>query len=117
MPIAGICNVPDLKNRAIVASTERKLWDTADHENGFDTTCNISQIEVLQNGRAIFAASGEEGFPGSIQIWNHDRKSRQPFMQQVSEVQAHRGPIERMSLDYYNDWLFTAGSDACLIVH
>ena len=38
-------------------------------------------------------------------------------MEQMSEVQAHGGPIERMRLSFNNDWLFTAGRDCCLMIH
>jgi len=38
-------------------------------------------------------------------------------MEQLSEVQAHGAPIERMRLNYSNDWLFTAGRDCCLMLH
>lgn len=38
-------------------------------------------------------------------------------MEMLSEVQAHSGPIERMRLNYSNDWLFTVGRDCCLMIH
>ena len=41
-PITGIANIPGATNRALVASAERKLWDTNDHFNGCDTRYNIS---------------------------------------------------------------------------
>ena len=42
IPIQGIANVPNATNRAVVASSDRKIWDTVDHQNGCDTRYNIS---------------------------------------------------------------------------
>jgi len=38
-------------------------------------------------------------------------------MEQLSEVQAHGGPIDRMRLSYDNNQLFTSGKDCCLMIH
>mmetsp|Transcript_13308 Transcript_13308/g.18147 ORF Transcript_13308/g.18147 Transcript_13308/m.18147 type:complete len:80 (+) Transcript_13308:500-739(+) len=40
-----------------------------------------------------------------------------PLQQPAVEVMAHKGPITRMRLGFYNDWLFTAGVDGCLFAH
>lgn len=97
-------------NRALVASAEKKIWDTSDHYNGCDTRYNISQLQILANGKAFFAGVGETGHPGAVQIWKFP-------MEMLSEVQAHSKPIERMRLSFNNDWLFTAGRDCCLMIH
>ena len=64
--ILGIANVPGATTRAIVTSQEKKIWDTKDHQNGCDTKYDISQVQILANGKAIFAGVGEEGHPGAI---------------------------------------------------
>mmetsp|Transcript_18724 Transcript_18724/g.25313 ORF Transcript_18724/g.25313 Transcript_18724/m.25313 type:complete len:317 (+) Transcript_18724:221-1171(+) len=110
IPILGIANVPGAINRAVVASAERKIWDSVDHQNGCDTRYNISQVQILANGKAMFAGVGEAGHPGAIQIWKFP-------LEQMSEVQAHHGPIERMKLTYKNDMLFTVGKDCALMIH
>jgi len=108
--ISDVANVPGATNRAIVASAERRLWDTEDHHNGCETRYNISQIQILANGKAAFAGVGELGHPGAVQIWKFP-------LEMLAEVQAHGAPIERMRLTYNNDFLFTAGKDCCLIIH
>ena len=35
--ITSIVNVPGSTNRALVASSERKIWDSNDHNNGCET--------------------------------------------------------------------------------
>lgn len=86
------------------------MWDTADHNNGCETRYAISQVQILANQKAFFAGVGENGHPGAIQIWKFP-------MEQLSQVQAHGAPIERMRLSYSNDNLFTAGRDCCLMIH
>ena len=93
-----------------MSSNERKIWDTADHANFCETRYNISQLQMLSNGKAFLAGAGEAGYPGAVQIWSFP-------MEYIGEVQAHAGPIERMRLSYHNDWLFTAGRDCCLMIH
>ena len=33
-----------LQNRVLVATSDRKLWDTIDHNNGCETRYSISQV-------------------------------------------------------------------------
>ena len=108
--INGVVNIPGMTNRALVVSAERKVFDSNDQINGCDTRFNVSQVQVLANGKAFFCGMGETGHPGAVQIWKFP-------MEQLSEVQAHGAPIERMRLSYNNDWLFTAGRDCCLMIH
>ena len=108
--INGVVNIPGMTNRALVVSAERKVFDSNDQINGCDTRFNVSQVQILANGKAFFCGMGETGHPGAVQIWKFP-------MEQLSEVQAHGAPIERMRLSYNNDWLFTAGRDCCLMIH
>ena len=108
--INGVVNIPGMTNRALVVSAERKVFDSNDQINGCDTRLNVSQVQILANGKAFFCGMGETGHPGAVQIWKFP-------MEQLSEVQAHGAPIERMRLSYNNDWLFTAGRDCCLMIH
>ena len=64
--ITGIANVPGADSRAIVASVERRLWDTIDHDNGCETRYCISQVQILANAKAVFAGVGETGHPGAV---------------------------------------------------
>ena len=113
--VIGIANVPGLTNVTIVANTDRQLWvanyPQAMQSQEHSTEFNISQVQVLSSARGFFAGVGEAGQPGSIQVWKF------PAMQKISAAQAHSAPISRMRLTYHNDWLFTAGKDACLYVH
>ena len=40
-----------------------------------------------------------------------------PLNRPLTYIMAHKGPISRMRLNHYNDWLFTTGSDGCLFCH
>ena len=77
--ITSLATVPGTMNRAIVSSGERKLWDTIDHYNGCDTRYNVSQVQILANGKAVFAGVGENGHPGAVQIWKFP-------LEQLSEI-------------------------------
>ena len=48
--------------------------------------------------------------PGPVQIYKLP-------LDKINEIQAHSRPIERMRLSYDNNYLFTAGQDAALIIH
>jgi len=109
--LAGVAAVPGAKNRAIVASLDRKIWNTADGERGFDTKYNVSSVVIMANCKTVFTGFGEAGHPGAIQIW------RMPLSHAQNEVQAHSAPIVAMRLNFYNDRLFTAGKDGCLMIH
>ena len=69
--ITSCASIPGAGNRAIVASDERQIWDTIDHRTGYDTRCKVSQIAVSANTSStyIFTGFGEEGHPGSVQVW------------------------------------------------
>ena len=64
--ITGVCNIPGSVNRALCVSNEKKIWDTNDELNGSDTKYDISQVQMLANGKAFFAGVGEAGHPGAI---------------------------------------------------
>ncbi len=76
----------------------------------------MSQVKCLASGRALLTGAGEEGHPGLIQIWNIAKpkkeddppKRAKELITCIDTIQAHSSPITRMSLNYYNDWLFTA---------
>ena len=70
----------------------------------------LSQVQILASGKAVFAGVGEEGRPGAVQIWKFP-------LEKVGEVQAHGKAIERMRISYDNNYLFTAGRDGTLIIH
>ena len=70
----------------------------------YDAGVNISQIQMLHGGRALFAGVAENDKPGSIQVLN------QKFSK-IYEVQAHSLPIERIRISHDNQYLFSAGQD------
>ena len=65
---------------------------------------DISQIQLLNGGRAIFAGVAENDRPGSIQVINMK-------WQKISEIQAHSLPIERIRVSHDNQYLYSAGQD------
>jgi len=64
--ILGICNIPGSVCRCLVSSSERKVYDTHNPNDGCDTRYNINQLQILANGKAFFAGVGEQGHPGAI---------------------------------------------------
>jgi len=49
----------------------------------------------MSNAKTFFAGIGEEGKPGSIEIWKLP-------LEKKYEVQAHSAPIERMRITHDN---------------
>lgn len=70
----------------------------------YDAGANISQIQLMRGGRAIFAGIAENDRPGSIQV------IRFPF-ERIFEIQAHSLPIERLRVSHDNQHLYSAGQD------
>jgi WD40 repeat protein len=68
----------------------------------YETGVNISQLQLLHGGRALFAGVSENDRPGSIQV------IRFPF-ERIFEIQAHSLPIERIRISYDNSHLFSVG--------
>lgn len=106
----GLCNIPGRTCEAIVVGNDRKVWVTSNQNNACDTRYNLSQVQILANGKAFFAGVSEEGHPGAVQIWKFPPEK-------LSEVQAHGAGIERMRISFDNNFLFTAGKDGCLYIH
>jgi hypothetical protein len=70
----------------------------------------LSQISMLNNGKAMFASVGQEGRPGAIEIW------KMP-LERVASVPAHSKGVERMRISADNRYLFTASKDGSLMIH
>jgi WD40 repeat protein len=120
----GLCNIPNKKNEILLVGTDRKIHYVSDAngKSACDVEAMVSQVNILHNGKAFFAAIGENSRPGAIQIWKflpRDDSSGEdkPYLDKIATVQAHSKGIERMRLTFDNNWLFTAGKDGCLIIH
>lgn len=66
----------------------------------------------MHNTRALLAGVGEQNKPGPVHCYKFPPEVEGEHI----ETQAHAGPIERMRITLDDMWLFTAGSDGCLII-
>lgn len=69
---------------------------------------------ITPSGKSVIAGIGEEGKPGSIQIWV--RQDDKPLEKTSQEVQAHSKQIDRIRLTDDCANLFTIGKDGVLAI-
>jgi len=105
---SGMCLIPDMDYECLAVGSDRKVWMSKEKKY-IDTKRQLSQIQIMANAKTFFAGVGEEGKPGSIEIW------RLP-LERKYEVQAHSGPIERMRISHDNQFLFTSGRDGSMMM-
>ena len=58
--ITSVAAVPGATNRAVVASDDRKLWDTLDQYTGFDTKYNVGHVAMSANAKVVYTGFAEE---------------------------------------------------------
>ena len=101
-----VANQPDSKSVIYAASSDKtiKTISGGNLQTTYETGVNISQIKLLNGGRAMFAGVAENDRPGSIQVINMK-------WQKISEIQAHSLPLERIRVSHDNQYLYSAGQD------
>lgn len=101
---ACVANQPDSKSVVYAAGIDKtiKTIVAGNINTTYEAGVNISQIQLLNGGRALFAGVAENDRPGSIQVINMK-------WQKIAEIQAHSLPIERIRVSHDNQFLYSAG--------
>jgi len=102
----SVCNVPKKQYEVIAVGTDRQV--TSNVTQATDKSKNmdayLSEVCMMNSGRAIIAGVGEPDRPGEIQVWKFP-------LERTLSVQAHSKPVTRLRLSHDNSWLYTASED------
>ena len=71
---------------------------------------NIGQICLSNSARTMFSSISEPDYPGSIRCYKF------PLDGEYIEYQAHASPATRLRVTVDDQYLFSAGEDACLFI-
>ena len=62
----GLCNIPNKKYEILLVGSDKKIYHLSENKSHCDVGAHVSQVNILHNGKAFFAALGEKNRPGSI---------------------------------------------------
>ena len=62
----GLCNIPGKKYEILLVGSDKKIYHIGDNKSSCEVGAQVSQVNILHNGKAFFAAIGENNRPGAI---------------------------------------------------
>ena len=97
----SVVNIPGRPYEALAVGNEYKFtychMEVKNASKAQDPDAIISQIVITPSGKSVIAGVGEEGKPGSIQVWiRSDDKALERSNKE--DIQAHSKPIDRIRL-------------------
>jgi hypothetical protein len=63
-----MCLIPDMAYECLAVGSDKRVWMSREKKY-IDSKKQLSQIQIMGNGKTFFAGVGEEGRPGAIEIW------------------------------------------------
>ena len=111
--ISGVVKIPN-SSIALVAcsdSTIKEIIDGAVNKK-LELTGTPGQLAITHNKKFFFVGLAETTLPGVLKCYRYPLTSNECF-----EIQAHAKKISRIKVSFNDKYLFTAGSDGCVIVY
>ena len=56
----GLCNIPNKKYEILLVGSDKKIYHIGENKSHCDVGTQVSQVNILHNGKAFFAALGGE---------------------------------------------------------
>merc|ERR1719331_2683091 len=99
-------------NTTYVVGSDKMLREVAGSsmQNYLVAGKNIGQICLSNSARTMFSSISEPDYPGSIRCYKF------PLDGEYIEYQAHASPATRLRVTVDDQYLFSAGEDACLFI-
>jgi WD40 repeat protein len=76
-----------------------------------DVDVRLSKCLILNSGKLLYAATNEDGKPGTIKIGSYLLNDF------AAELQSHYQGINKLAITFDDNYIFTAGKDGCLIIY